>query len=91
MRSLFTLPRYGDLQEIETTFQEIYGQPLPEMESEWWAFLRAWHPPERLSSEKKLSLLLFGGSSLILVLSGGMALSSLVNMGFGSLAGHCWL
>ncbi len=79
MRSIFTLPRYGSTQEIEAAFQEIYGQSLSEMESEWRAFLRAWHPPERPSLERKLSLLLFSGSSLILVLVGGIALSSMAN------------
>jgi hypothetical protein len=87
MRSLFTLPRYSDSRQIEIAFEEIYGQSLSEMESEWRAFLRAWHPPERPSWEKKISLLLFSGSSLVLVLLAGTALSSLVDMVFGSLAG----
>jgi len=86
MRSLFTVPRYGDLQEIKTAFQEIYGQSLSEAESEWWAFLRAWRPPERPSWEKKRSLLLFGGSSLILLLLGGIASSSLADRVFGRLS-----
>jgi len=87
MRSLFTLPRYSDSREIEIAFKAIYGQSIPEMESEWRTFLRAWHPPERPSWEKKISLLLFSGFSLVLVLLGGIALSSLVDMVFGSLAG----
>jgi len=82
MRSLFTVPRYGDVQEIEVAFQEIYGQSISEMESEWWAFLRAWRPPESPSWEEKRSLLLFGGSSLILLLLGGIAFSSLVDRVF---------
>jgi len=86
MRSLFTLPRYSDVQEIEVAFKEIYGQSLSEVESEWWAFLRAWHPPERPPLEKKISLLLFSGSSLILVLLGGIALGSLVDIAFDRLA-----
>ena len=86
MRSGFAVPRYSDVQEIEAAFQEIYGQSISEMESEWWAFLRAWHPPERLPLEKKISLLLFSGSSLILVLLGGTALSSLVDRVFERLA-----
>jgi hypothetical protein len=80
MRSLFTLPRYSDSREIEAAFQGIYEQSISEMESEWWAFLRAWRPPERLSRGGKSSLLLFSGSSLVLVLLGGIALSSLVDM-----------
>lgn len=95
MRSLFALPRHSDLQGIETAFQEIYGQSISEMESEWWAFLRAWHPPERPSLEKKTSLLLFSGSLLILVLLAGIALSSLVSRIFEGLAaviaGGRWL
>jgi hypothetical protein len=87
MRSLFTLPRFSDLQEIDVAFQGIYGQSISEMESEWWTFLRAWRPPENPSVEKKTSLLLFGGSSLILVLLGGTALSSLVSRGCERLAG----
>jgi hypothetical protein len=79
MRSLFTLPRHSDLREIEAAFQGAYSQSLSEMESGWWAFLRAWYPPERPTLEKKVSLLLFSGSSLILVLLGGIALSSLVD------------
>ena len=88
MQSLFaTLPRYGDVQEIEAAFGEIYGQSISEMESEWRAFLRTWRPPERPSLERKISLLLFGGSSLILVLLAGVAFSSLVNRVLGSLVG----
>jgi hypothetical protein len=86
MRSLFTVPRYSDVQEIETAFQAIYGQSLSEMESEWQAFLRAWRPPERPSWEEKRSLLLFGGSSLILLLLGGIAFSSVVDGVFGRLS-----
>jgi hypothetical protein len=80
MRSLFTLPRYSDSRQIEIAFKAVYGQSISEMESEWQAFLRAWHPPERPSWEKKISLLLFSGSTLVLVLLGGTALSSLVDM-----------
>jgi hypothetical protein len=87
MRSLFTLPRYSDSRQIEIAFKAIYGQSLSEMETEWRTFLRAWRPLERPSWEKKISLLLFSGSALILVLLGGIALSSLVDMAFGSLAG----
>jgi hypothetical protein len=87
MRSLFALPRHSDVQEIEATFREIYGQPLGEMESQWWAFLRAWCPPETPTFEKKMSLLLFSGSSLILALLGGVALSCLVSRGYERLAG----
>jgi hypothetical protein len=86
MRSLFTLPRYSDSREIEIAFKAIYGQSLSEMESEWRTFLRAWHPPERPSWGKKISLLLFGGSSLVLVMLGGIALSSLVDIVFERLA-----
>jgi hypothetical protein len=87
MRSLFTLPRYSDVQDIEVAFKAIYGQSLSEMEGEWRTFLRAWHPPERPSWGKKISLLLFSGSSLILVMLAGIALSSLVDRVFESLAG----
>jgi hypothetical protein len=87
MRSLFTLPRYSDSQEIEIAFEAVYGQSISEMESEWWAFLRTWRPSESPPLEKKISLLLFGVSSLILVLLGGVALTSLVDMGFQRLAG----
>jgi len=87
MRSLFTLPRYSDSRQIEIAFKAIYGQSLSEMEGEWRAFLRAWHPPERPSLEKKISLLLFSGSALVLVLLGGTALSSVVYMVFARLAG----
>jgi hypothetical protein len=86
MRSLFTLSRYSDLQEIEAASKEIYGQSISEMESEWRTFLRAWHPPERPPLEKKISLLLFSGFSLVLVLLAGIALSSLVDRAFESLA-----
>jgi hypothetical protein len=86
MRSLFALPRHSDPQEIKTTFQEIYGQSISDMENEWLTFLRAWHPPERPSSEEKTSLLLFSGSSLIVVMLGGIALSSLVDRILGKLA-----
>ena len=86
MRSLFTMPRYSSSREIEIAFKAIYGQSISEMESEWRAFLRAWHPPERPSWEKKISLLLFSGSSLILVLLAGIALSSLVDRVFERLA-----
>jgi hypothetical protein len=86
MRSLFTVPRYSDVQEIETAFQEIYGQSISEMEGEWWTFLRAWRPPERPSGEEKCSLLLFGGSSLILLLLGGIAFSSFVDRVFERLS-----
>jgi hypothetical protein len=79
--------RYSDAQEIEIAFQAIYEQSISEMESEWWAFLRAWRPPERPSWGKKISLLLFSGSALVLVLLGGIALSSLVDRVFESLAG----
>jgi hypothetical protein len=87
MRSLFTVPRYSSSREIEIAFKAIYGQSISEMESEWRAFLRAWHPPERPSWEKKISLLLFSGASLILVLLAGIALCSLVDRVFESLAG----
>jgi hypothetical protein len=87
MRSLFALPRHSDLHATEAAFTEIYGQSLSEVESAWWGFLRAWRPPERPSSEKKLSLLLFGGLSLVLVLLGGTALSSLVCRGYERVAG----
>jgi len=87
MRSLFTLPRYSDSRQIEIAFKAVYGQSISEMESEWRTFLRAWHPPERPSWEKKMSLLLFSGSALVLVLLAGTALSSLVDMVFGRLAG----
>jgi hypothetical protein len=83
MRSLFALPRHSDSRQIEIAFKAIYGQSLSEMESEWRTFLRAWHPPERPSPARKISLLLFSGSSLVLVLLGGIALSSLVDMVFG--------
>jgi hypothetical protein len=86
MRSLFALPRHSDPQEIETAFQEIYGQSISEVESEWQAFLRVWRPPETPSLEKKTSLLLFSGSSLILVMLGGIVLSSLVDGILGRLA-----
>jgi len=86
MRSLFALPRHSDLQEIETAFQQVYGQSISDMESEWLTFLRAWRPPERPSLEKKTSLLLFSGSSLILVMLGGIALSALVDGILGRLA-----
>ena len=86
MRSLFTVPRYSDSREIEIAFKAIYGQSIPEMESEWQTFLRAWHPPERPSWGKKISLLLFSGSALVLVLLAGIALSSLVDMVFVRLA-----
>jgi hypothetical protein len=79
IRSLFALPRDSDPEEIETAFQDIYGQSISEMESEWWTFLRTWRPPGRPSLEKKTSLLLFSGSTLILVMLGGIALSSLVD------------
>jgi hypothetical protein len=82
MRSLFTVPRYSDVQEIETAFQEIYGQSISEVESEWWNFLRTWRPPERPPLEKKIPLLLFGISSLVLILLGGVAFSSLVDTAF---------
>ena len=85
MRSLFSLPRHSDLEEIKTAFQEIYGQSVSETEKEWWTFLRAWRPSEKPSSEKKISLLLFSGSCLILVMVGGIALSSLVDMVFEKL------
>jgi hypothetical protein len=87
MRSLFTLPRYSDSREIEIAFKAVYGQSISEMESEWRTFLRAWHPPQTPSWGKKISLLLFSGSALVLVLLAGTALSSLVDMVFGSLAG----
>jgi hypothetical protein len=88
MRFLFTaLPRYSDVQEIEATFQEIYGQSVSQIESEWRAFLRVWHPPERPSLEKKVSLLLFSGSALVLLLLGGIALSSLVSRGYERVVG----
>jgi hypothetical protein len=87
MRSLFTLPRYSDVQEIEVAFKALYGQSISEMEGEWRAFLRAWHPPERPSWEKKISLLLFSGASLVLVLLAGTALSSVVDRVFARLAG----
>jgi hypothetical protein len=87
MRSLFTLPRYSDSREIEIAFKAVYGQSISEMEGEWRAFLRAWHPPERPSWGKKISLLLFSGSALVLVLLGGTALSSVVDMVFARLAG----
>jgi hypothetical protein len=86
MRSLFTVPRYSSSREIEVAFKAIYGQSISEMESEWRAFLRDWHPPERPSRGRKISLFLFGGFSLVLVLLGGIALSSLVDMVFESLA-----
>jgi hypothetical protein len=86
MRSLFALPRHSGPQETETAFQAIYGRSISEMESEWQAFLRVWRPPETPSSEKKVSLLLFSGSSLILVMLGGIALSSLVDRLLGRLA-----
>ena len=86
MRSLFALPRDSDLQEIETAFEEVYGQSISDMEREWCTFLRDWRPSERPSLEKKTSLLLFGGSSLILVMLGGIALSSLVDRILGRLA-----
>jgi len=86
MRSLFTLPRYSDSREIEIAFKAVYGQSISEMESEWRAFLRTWRPPERPSLEKKISLLLFSGSSLVLVMLAGTALSSLVDMVFEGLA-----
>ncbi len=87
MRSLFTLPRYSDSRQIEIAFKAVYGQSISEMEGEWRAFLRAWHPPERPSWRRKISLLLFSGSALVLVLLGGTALSSLVDMVFARLAG----
>jgi hypothetical protein len=87
MRSLFTLPRSSDSRQIEIAFKAIYGQSLSEMETEWRTFLRAWRPPERPSWEKKISLLLFSSSALILVLLGGIALSSVVDMVFAGLAG----
>ena len=87
VRSLFALPRYSGVQEIEAALQETYGQPISEMESQWWAFLRAWRPPESPTLDEKMSLLLFSGSSLILVLLGGVALSSLVSRGYERLAG----
>ena len=87
MRSLFTVPRYSDSRQIEIAFKAVYGQSISEMESEWRAFLRAWHPPERPSWRKKISLLLFSGSALVLVLLGGIALSSVVDMVFARLAG----
>jgi len=86
IRSLFTVPRYSDSREIEIAFKAVYGRSLSEMEGEWRAFLRAWHPPERPSWGKKISLLLFSGSALVLVLLGGTALSSLVDMVFEKLA-----
>jgi hypothetical protein len=86
MRSLFALPRHSDLQQIETAFHQVYGQSVSEVESEWLAFLRAWRPPQKPSLEKKTSLLLFGGSSLILVMLGGIALSALVDRILGRLA-----
>ena len=86
MRSLFTLPRYSDSREIEIAFKAIYGQSISETESEWRAFLRAWRPPERPSWEKKISLLLFSGSVLVLVMLAGIALSSLVDIGLARLA-----
>lgn len=85
MRSLFAVPRYGEPQEIEAAFQEIYGQSISEMESEWRAFLQTWHPPERPPLENKISLLLFGFSALVLVLLGGVAFGSLVDMVLGGL------
>lgn len=86
MRSLFTvLPSYSDIQEIETAFQQIYGQSVSEMESQWWAFLRAWRRPESLILDRKIPLLLFGGLSLILVLLGGVALVSLASKAFEGL------
>lgn len=85
MQSLFALPRHSDPQEIETAFQETYGQSVSETEKEWWTFLRAWRPPEQPTSEEKTSLLLFGGSTLILVMLGGIALSSLVDKILGRL------
>ncbi|MDH4137676.1 MAG: hypothetical protein OEW09_13330, partial [Anaerolineae bacterium] len=63
-----------------------YGQSLSEIEGEWRTFLRAWHPPERPSWGKKISLLLFSGSALVLVLLAGTALSSLVDIVFERLA-----
>jgi hypothetical protein len=86
MRSLFTVPRHGEPQEIEAAFQEIYGQSISEMESEWRAFLQIWHSPERPPLENKISLLLFGVSALVLVLLGGVAFGSLVDKAFVSLA-----
>jgi hypothetical protein len=86
MRSLFTVPRYSDSREIEIAFKAVYGRSISEIEGEWRAFLRAWHPPERPSWGKKISLLLFSGSALALVLLGGTALSSLVDMVFEKLA-----
>lgn len=86
MRSLFAVPRYSDSRKIEIAFKAIYGQSISEMESEWRTFLRAWHPPERPSWEKKVSLLLFSGSVLVLVMLAGIALSSLVDIGLARLA-----
>jgi len=87
MRSLFTLPRYSDSREIEIAFKALYGQSIFEIEGEWRAFLRAWRPPKRPSWEEKISLLLFSGSALVLVLLAGTALSSLVDRVFERLAG----
>lgn len=86
MQSLVTVPRHSNPQKIEAAFEEIYGQSISEMESEWLAFLRGWHPPERPSLEEKIHLLLFSGSSLVLVLLGGIVLSSLVDIGLARLA-----
>ena len=87
MRSLFTVPRYSDSREIEIAFKALYGRSISEMEDEWRAFLRAWRPPKRPSWEEKISLLLFSGSALVLVLLAGTALSSVVDMAFERLAG----
>jgi len=81
MWSLFELPRSSERQEIDAAFQEIYGRPIAEMEREWRAFLQTWHQ-EKPPLDGKGPYLFWGGLSLILVLSGGIAFTSLVDKAF---------
>lgn len=84
MWSLFTLPRESERQEIDAAFQKIYGRPVAEVEGEWRAFLLAWHQEES-PLDGKLPYLFWGSLSLILLLVGGMALTSLVDKAFEKL------